>query len=931
MEDQEFLKELRKDFFIECQDFLEILERQILILEKDWEDKGAIDEIFRCFHTIKGGSATLELDRVSVLMHELESLLDGFRSGGLKIELEHIDLLLSSLDVIRKMLEMEELGLEIEEGYEGEVMTGVKLILEGKGVGTGEGIEGGGIEGGGKIEGGGIEGGGIEEGGIEEGGIKEGLKDKEDGVGFLELNEYEEMILRRMEEKGEEVYQVWVDLDDSDEMKQVNGIQVYRSLKEVSEVIKSIPSEEELLGGNFEEGMRFLILSDRGEEEVRRKLGMRGIVDRVKVELMEGMKLRGGGGDVGEDLEREDLEREDLEREDLEREDLEREDLEERDLEGRFEIEEEDEKDILSLMGRGFEVYQVEVELNELNPMRSVNGILCNNLLRDCGEVLKSEPDIEGLRNDIFYPRLRFIVGVRLSDQELRNKLYLSDVTKSLKLSKFLRKDKREGGIGLDMKGKKLMGGTVKVEGVRLDRIFNLVGELVIVKSGMLQWNEEWVEMISDYTGKIQNQQLKFVDRYLMEMKKVLRRKKDERGLKVVEFRESDVQNLSVGLEMMKEFFTDFMEYPKKMGEGLEELNRRLARISDELQDSVTKIRMVSVDQLFNRFPRLVRNLSKELGKRVDLELEGEGTELDKGIVDGLAEPLMHLVRNAIDHGIEEDRGGKSESAKIVISVKNEGNNIKVLVKDDGGGINLEKVKQRALEHGLLMDEKVTDEKLKRLIFDAGFSTVKEVTQVSGRGVGLDVVQEGIKKLGGEIDVESIEGEGTTFTLKIPMNLAIMRALLVEVNGNIYSISMNMVLETLIVECSEGKDWIEVRGEELRVVSLVDLFFHKSVRGGSKYMIVVKLDKEKVALEVENLVGEEEIVVKPLNNYYTNVLGVSGGTILGDGSVSLVLDVEGLIKMSEKKNESMGGIGLGGGQKKYEKGGKSIGETDCDV
>ncbi len=296
--------------------------------------------------------------------------------------------------------------------------------------------------------------------------------------------------------------------------------------------------------------------------------------------------------------------------------------------------------------------------------------------------------------------------------------------------------------------------------------------------------------------------------------------------------------------------------------------------------------------------------------------MEGEETELDKSVIEDLVDPLIHIVRNAVDHGIEspEERKAneKPEMGTVLLKADHEGNTVTITVKDDGRGLSLEKIRKKAIESNLIdAGQDLSNDEIANLIFHPGLTTAKEVTSLSGRGVGMDVVRKKIENLGGVVEIITTKGEGSTFTIKIPLTLAIIQALLVQVQDYIYSIPINSVIETLRVgpediEILENSEVIRVREEVLSLVHLDQLFKHRKGEREDDffYVIVVGTSGRKIGIGVDNLVGEQDVVIKPLNNKYTNVLGIAGATILGDGQVSLVVDVTGLFNLiaSERKN-----------------------------
>ncbi len=369
----------------------------------------------------------------------------------------------------------------------------------------------------------------------------------------------------------------------------------------------------------------------------------------------------------------------------------------------------------------------------------------------------------------------------------------------------------------------------------------------------------------------------------------------------------------------------------------LDELNQVVSSISivtTDLQIAVMKTRMLPIGKVFNKFPRLVRDLSRELGKKVKLIIEGEDTELDKSIIEEIGDPLVHMIRNSVDHGIEppEERikKGKPETGTVWLKAYNEGNMIVIEIKDDGKGMDPEKLKEIAIKKGIITPneaENISDKEAFMLIFKPGFSTASKVTNISGRGVGMDVVKTNIEKLNGIIEVDSIPGKGTTFKLKIPLTLAIIQALLVASQEDLFAVPLSNVIETVrIVEediyTVEGKSVLKLRDEVLPLVNMADIFEIEKILEPEKYLYVVilGLGASKVGLIVDRFIGQEEIVIKSLGEFLKGIPGIAGATIRGDGKVTLIVDVGTLMKLAkETHNKKIVTESLKEAKKKKEK------------
>lgn len=329
-------------------------------------------------------------------------------------------------------------------------------------------------------------------------------------------------------------------------------------------------------------------------------------------------------------------------------------------------------------------------------------------------------------------------------------------------------------------------------------------------------------------------------------------------------------------------------------------------------------IRMMQISFVFSRFPRVVRDLSSKLGKQVELKTSGETTELDKGLIERIADPLTHLIRNSLDHGIElpETRiaAGKNPVGTITLKAYHQGGNIVIEVGDDGAGLPRNKILAKARERGLQVSDQMTDQEVFHLIFEAGFSTADQVTDVSGRGVGMDVVRRNIQSMGGRVEIESILGVGTRMTVRLPLTLAILDGMSVAVSDQTYILPLSYVVESFQPQTGDIKTLsnqarvIQVRGEYLPVVALREVFNLKPMVAdfSQGIMVVIDADGIKAALFVDALVGQHQVVIKSLEANYRRVPGISGATIMGDGHVALILDVSAIAGMAKTSLQKAG-------------------------
>jgi two-component system chemotaxis sensor kinase CheA len=454
-------------------------------------------------------------------------------------------------------------------------------------------------------------------------------------------------------------------------------------------------------------------------------------------------------------------------------------------------------------------------------------------------------------------------------------------------------------------KAGKEAGAILRVDSKRIDNLLNLVSETVITKATFNQVSTQFGDLMTQLQSTESTYREKVKDLFdsLPDYMENIRQ-----GRTVKDVRKE------IG-EKYGDLFTLFDPFETALKGNVAKFRstaQNLGRITGELQEGVMRIRMVPISQIFSRFPRLVRDLSKSLNKKINLVIEGEDTELDKSVIEDLLDPIMHSVRNSIDHGIEtpevRSAAGKPEEGRVLLKASNEGNMILIEIADDGKGIDVDAVKAKAVERGLIHPNKVlTEIEAFNLIFEAGFSTAKQVTNISGRGVGLDVVRRQIEKLNGTVTVASERGKGTKFTIKLPLTLAIIQGLLVRVGREIYSIPITSVIESHRIKPTDIKmidnyEVFNIRNDVIAMLRLNRLFGIKTTEQREyNFVVIVGTAEKKVGLMVDSLIGEEDVVIKPLRDQFTNSPGIAGASILGDGSVSLIIDVSQLLDLGLKK------------------------------
>lgn len=776
-------EELLKDFFTEAEQQVETLESNVLVIESDPTNHEAIDEIFRAAHTLKGGSATVEMTELTTFTHTVEDVLDEVRSDHISVTEDVVDVLLNSIDVIKAMLESRANGGVYQED--------VSAILD-------------------------------------------------------KLRSF-------IPEKG-------------------------------AEKKKSAPPPQQF--------------------------APKPVAPPQPAAAPQKSSAPALSMDEYQELQR-------------------------------------------SLQGKQ-KLYCVDVRFDENNPMNSVGGIQVFAALKACGTVLKTVPDFDALYEDEFYPQVLYYVASDKEPAAIEDVSFLSDVTLSTDCQPVAQPSgeapapqaapkaapapqpveqaapkaeeqaaapapqkpaaekpapAKDGASAKAASGTHIQQGTVlRVDSKRIDYLLNLVSETVITKATFNQ-----------YAIQLNDLQLQ-LQTFSAASKEKFRKLFDQ----LAECFEQ-VKNGAPVKEVSDKFrqdYSDIFTTLDPVGQGIKDLNvkfrsstQSLGQVVSDMQEGVMKIRMVPIGQIFNRFPRVVRDLQRDLKKKVNLVIEGEDTELDKTVVDDLLDPVMHCVRNSVDHGIEAPdvraANGKDETGTLLLKASNEGNQIVIQIVDDGAGINVEKVRNKAISKGLIHPNKIlTDQEAYNLIFAPGFSTAEKISNVSGRGVGLDVVKTMIEKLKGTVSVTSGLGTGTTFTIKLPLTLAIIQGLLVRVGRQVYSIPVTSVIESQRVLQEEIKtidnyEVMNVRNEVISVLRLSRLFHIKSTNNDKYcFVVIVGTQEKKIGVMVDSLIGEEDVVIKPLNDQFTNSPGIAGASILGDGSVSLIIDVSQLLELGVQQELS---------------------------
>ncbi|RLQ95724.1 chemotaxis protein CheA [Falsibacillus albus] len=513
---------------------------------------------------------------------------------------------------------------------------------------------------------------------------------------------------------------------------------------------------------------------------------------------------------------------------------------------------------------QGFECFEISISLRSDCLLKAARVYMVFEVLEKSGEVIRSNPSVEKLEEEQFDDEFTVTLITKESSEDIHSKIMkVSEVelveiafvnleetvhevindappeeTKDIQLPEAAKKSTEEAAKSSGPKTIASNNKTIRVSIERLDSLMNLFEELVIDRGRLEQISRE-------------------------------------------------------------------LDHPE-----LHETVERMSRISGDLQSIILNMRMVPVETVFNRFPRMVRQLARDLNKMINLEVIGAETELDRTVIDEIGDPLVHLLRNAMDHGIEKPEirkaNGKPEEGTIQLKAYHSGNHVFIEIEDDGAGINKERVLQKAISKGIITEQTaqtLTDRQVFELIFASGFSTAEAISDISGRGVGLDVVKSTIESLGGTITIDSKEGSGSIFSIQLPLTLSIISVMLTEIQKEKYAIPLSSIIETAIIKKSDilhahNQKVIDFRG---RVVPLVELKEVFDVPGGEEEneflsLVIVRKGDKMAALIVDSFIGQQEVVLKSLGNYLTNVFAISGATILGDGQVALILDCNALIK-----------------------------------
>ena len=797
-------EELLKDFFAEAEQQVEQLESNILVIENDPSNHEAIDEIFRAAHTLKGGSATVEMMELSHFTHTVEDVLDEIRSDRLKVDEDVVDLLLTSIDVIKAMLEARQNGSIYEENIDSIVEKLHGYIPQKGGKATAKAAA-----------------------------PKAAPKPapapvpqpaeaapaaSANALVLPDITEDDFVELKQTCEGNQKLWCIAVKFDESNPMNTVGGIQVFAALKNVGNVLKTVPDFDALYEDQFYENVFYYVATEADGPEIEDCAFLSDVTLITDAHLLEDYTT-GTAADPS--------------------------------------------------VAKSVASAPVQAAPAASAPITPSDD-------------LPAEKNMTAAQSEL-----------------------LSDILNDNVLKPEVKKEEKKAEPKKEASAHAQQGSILRVDSRRIDNLLNLVSEAVINKASFNQLAMQNAAELSrfqsieaEYKERLHNLFDKLPD-YMEQIKE---------GVSSVDIRKSILKEYGT----LSNIFDEYETEAKNISGKFRSYTQNLGTIAGDLQEGVMKIRMVPINQIFSRFPRVVRDLQRELNKKIDLVIEGEDTELDKSVVEDLLDPIMHCIRNSVDHGIEAPEArtaaGKPETGTILLKASNEGNQIVIEIKDDGAGIDVEKVRRKAVDRGLIHPDKaVTEQDAFNLIMQPGFSTADKISNISGRGVGLDVVKTMINNLKGTISINSAKGKGTSFIIKLPLTLAIIQGLLVRVGKEVYSIPIANVIESQCINISEinhidNYEIMNVRNEVISVLRLSRLFgIPETVKSDECYIVIVGTQEKKIGVMVDALIGEEDVVIKPLKDQFTNSPGIAGASILGDGSVSLIIDVGQLLELGVKQ------------------------------
>ena len=813
-------------FLSECKENLQRLSECLLVLEQK-TDRATLDEIFRIAHTIKGMASTMGFTEITEVTHKMENLLDQLRHEEKKITQGIVDLTFKCLasfeDLVNNVTAQTPKNVPIE-----------KLITELQEYAV--------------IP--------IEETKLIPVNIIEGDWTVDWGAKYTEE---ESKFIAKASRERKKCLELRITLETDCQMKSVRIALVLRNIKEIATILKTFPSEAELMAERVGERFTIVIISDLQENIIKDAVLSVAEIRDVEIFNLLGETAQSVPGFVEDTAP----------------------------VEFVLPTFSDYEKNLVTeARKQGFNIFSIGIYLLPGVLMKAARVALILRRLENFGEIIKTEPSIEDLEEEKFGNYFQVVLVTTESSQKIMDiVLNIAEVRDSIKMT-HITMDEKSACI-------KQISSTGEVIAVEPSHKTDTQNGSIESRRVDLQEEASIPPKQPPPKGDARQQQPPPTQKQskLIQTVRVDAEKLDSLMTLVGELVISRTHLAQIAIEFHHAIFNQGVN--------------KLTNIINELQTITMQLRMVPVEHVFSRFPRTIRDLGKMLHKEIDLVTEGEETELDRTLIDELGEPLMHLIRNAADHGLESTSEriakGKPQKGTIKLKAKHEGNQVFIIVEDDGRGLNLDRIKRKALEQGIFnMDQldKLDENGVKDLIFAPGFSTSENISDISGRGVGLDAVKSKIESLGGTIEIFCRENNGSTFLIKLPLTVAIMQSLLTEVGKEVYAVPLAYVEEAKNVPLEEiksiqGKEVVVIRDCTLPLIHLAQLFQVKNNKGFKDcYSIdVVRSGDKKIGLVVDNLMSQCDIVIKPLSKFINVNPYIAGAATLGDGRIALILNV----------------------------------------
>lgn len=819
-------------FADEAREHLQNLNGALLTLETDTGNLSLINDIFRSAHTLKGMSATMGFNNVAELTHNIENFLDQVRSGKQKIKADHVDLLFKCLDALQEMIETVISGQTSDFNVD-DLVGSLVAAVKGEPLKTAAGSASASAP------------------------VKPVTKQKSTPNAPLFpvlLNETEKSLIDSARLSGKNCYHIQAHVSPECTMKSARAFVVYNIVDEIGELIKTSPDVQDIENDRFDTQFDYLFITETSLEDFRTRLESISELESITIvnyHLTDEISPTTFDNPFPRDLTNSEIES----------------------------IKLDSAQNILHCL---------RVTLNHESLLKSVRVFMVKQELTNFGKIYAQDPPQDVIDTEKFDVIVSFIVGFEVTPAEIVKSITgISEIDNAEVLPFSLY-----GTIIADQP-QTTTGAKTKME---TDYVATAVIDPEVVEQSAATTEQGIVQQSSAAIAAESSR------KDIPEAKKdaPTAQAKSHQTIRV------DTEKLDTLLNLVGELVTNKTRLQvigsQFKSSDLNDTIEQIGRTTTDLQNVVMKTRMVPIETVFNRFPRMIRDLAKARNKEVELIMEGKETELDRTVVDEIGDPLVHLIRNAIDHGVEtaasRQAAGKPPIGSLRLAAFNEGNSVFIEVEDDGHGINPQTIARKAIERGILEPSRLNDLTLNeavKILFQPGFSTADVVSDISGRGVGMDVVKTKIESLSGSVSAQSELGKGSKFIIKLPLTLAIVQALMVRVGDEDYAIPLAYIEETRFndeIKVINNEEVILLRGNILPLMHLSEILsIPNSNTDQPKYIVVVRSGHRRVGLTVDTTIGQLEIVIKSLGNHLANLDYLSGATILGDGRVALILDV----------------------------------------